>query len=211
MSEDYDRMLVEAIRSGQCGEIVRAIGAIGNANHVLATGETGLTVSTVLSVGPEGTLSRVRCLVGLGALVASEVHVEGGGTSVHHAARNGHFETLSALLAAGGRVALTWFDDLGRTPLVCAVQSGDVRTARLLLQAGSPVNAHDEKTIGDTALVEAIRLSNLPMVELLLQFGADPTVQGWMRMTALDLVAEHRNDAIGELFERYFPPTGRTT
>jgi ankyrin repeat protein len=147
-------------------------------------GETALTYATSGELGHERAHACVRCLLRLGARVAEE-HPEGRlGTSVHQAAANGYTEALRELLRADGRVALNLFDDVGRTPLICAVANERLLEASLLLDGD--VNVHDSETISNTALSYAVENANVAMVELLLRCGADPTVQGWMQLSALD-------------------------
>jgi ankyrin repeat protein len=73
-----------------------------------------------------------------------------------------------------------------RTPLICAVDNGHLVEASLLLDAGADVDANDSEKIGNTALIHAVQNKDLPMMQLLLRHGADPTIPGWMQMSALD-------------------------
>ena len=204
MSESVDDALYRAIKSGRPDEIARVIEETGDANYRTGTGETALTWAADPEYGPDGTSVRVRRLIQLGARVSEEDPKAGLGTSVHLAARSGHFETLSLLLASDGSAALAKFDDMGRTPLICAVLGGDIGVVRLLLDAGSPVDARDEARLEDTALKYAVRERNQDIIKLLLERGADPSVRGWMQTSALDLVDdEHAADEIGQLFQRF--------
>jgi ankyrin repeat protein len=204
MQEEQDELLYAAIKTGWPDDIIKAVQKLGNPNYRTLDGETPLSLATDVEYGPLGTLLRVRCVLGLGARVSQEDPKAGSGTSVHQAASNGHVETLCELLAADGKAALAEFDDLGRTPLISAVQAENLRSVTLLLDAGSPVDAHDEETIGDTALIYAVQASNIPIVELLLRYGADPSVQGWMQMSALDHVNDkHAGDEMDRLFARF--------
>jgi len=125
-------------------------------------------------------------LLELGARVSEEKPNGGLGTSVHQAALHGYTEALKALLSADGATAFNVFDDVSRTPLICAIHSGNVEAARLLLEAGAYVDAHDVDRAGNTALIVAVQNQNLPMIQLLLRHGANPTITGWMQMSALD-------------------------
>jgi ankyrin repeat protein len=136
----------------------------------------------------------------LGARVSEERPGGGLGTSVHRAAAHGHTEALKELLGADGKTALKLFDDMGRTPLICAVQEGHLEEACLILNAGANVNARHEQTISNTALATAVQERNLSMVELLLEHGADPTIKGWMQLSALDRARDwSADDADAEL------------
>jgi ankyrin repeat protein len=68
---------------------------------------------------------------------------------------------------------------------MCAVSKNNLEVARLLIDAGADVNANDEDRIGDTALKEAVYKGEVEMVKLLLEANADPTIEGWMRITPL--------------------------
>jgi ankyrin repeat protein len=204
MSEEQDYLLYVAIKTGRLNEITKLVQQLGTPNYRTLDGATPLSMAADRGYGRFGTLVRVRCLLELGARVSQEDPRAGTGTSVHQAASSGHFETLSELLSVDGKVALDKFDDMGRTPLIRAVVAEDLRAVRLLLKAGSPVDAHDEETIGDTALIYAVQQSNMPIIELLLKHGADPSVQGWMQMSALDHVSDkHARDEMGQIFERF--------
>lgn len=145
---------------------------------------TALTWAVSSALGAEGSLRLVRALIAAGMTVAEE-HPSDGLTSLHRAAEEGFVQVIEALLGAGGRGALGSFDFINRTPLICAVHKGHLEAAQVLIDAGSDVNAHDELRIGDPALRWAINEKNVEMIELLLRAGADPTVPGWMQITAV--------------------------
>lgn len=90
-------------------------------------------------------------------------------------------------LAAGYPV--NRFDDLGRTPLHYAVEGEHGDVVDLLLRAGANVNAHDERVIGNTPLGEYAGSCSYDMAQRLIDAGADPTIPGWMRLSALDRAA----------------------
>jgi ankyrin repeat protein len=140
----------------------------------------------------------------LGARVSEEKPDGGLGTSLHRAAAHAYTKALNELLAADGKVALELFDDVGRTPLICAVQQGHLDEASLILDAGANINAHDEKTISNTALATAVKEQNLAMVELLLKYGADPTIKGWVQLSALDRARDWNADGTAPNLRRIF-------
>jgi ankyrin repeat protein len=108
-----------------------------------------------------------------------------GRTALHAAAENDDGPMLRLLLAADGRAFLGTFDEVGRTPLMVAVDRGHEATVDLLIKAGSDVNAHDEAQAGDTAIIWAVERGHLGIVRRLLDAGADPTIPGWMGLTAI--------------------------
>lgn len=132
----------------------------------------------------------VELLIKNGATVEAEQPGEDGETSLHSAADKGNLEIVRLLLDAGGKSVLNTFDYISLTPLMRAVEQGRIAVARLLIAAGSDVNAIDKPRIGDTALHEITRKasskSSYEMIKLLVDAGADPTIRGWMWITALD-------------------------
>jgi ankyrin repeat protein len=185
-ADAMDNLLRKAVQSGSVGEIVAAVQRGADINARDEGGETALTYATSVEWGPERARECVRALIGLGARVSEEQPDGGLGTSVHQAAAHGYTEALRELLSADGKVALNTFDDMSRTPLICAVDNGRLVEASLLLDAGADVDANDSEKIGNTALIHAVRERNLPMVKLLVTHGADPTIPGWMQLSALD-------------------------
>jgi ankyrin repeat protein len=95
-----------------------------------------------------------------------------------------HAALVQALLVKG--LPPSVFDDLGMTPLHYAAQEGHLPVMDLLLRAGADVDAHDERTIGNTPLGDVAGNCSYEVAERLVAAGADPTVQGWMRLSALD-------------------------
>ena len=114
---------------------------------------------------------------------------------LHRAAASGDVETIRALLIDG--CDINAFDkDLPRTPLHYAVIESKIEAARFLLEAGADVNANDADRIGNTPLAQVADGCSLEMAELLVEAGADPTIPGWMQLTAIDRSA-CRSDAEG--------------
>ncbi len=99
-------------------------------------------------------------------------------------AQSGDLPAVVELVARG--CAVNGFDDLGKTPLHYAVEHGHLAVAAFLIQAGADVNAHDERCISNTPLGEVAAACSLEIAALLVEAGADPTIPGWMRLTALD-------------------------
>ncbi len=96
----------------------------------------------------------------------------------------GHLAIVQYLLDHIGEEEINCFDVLSFTPLTYAGVNNHLDVARLLLANGADVDAHEEKMIGNTPLAEAVREGTPEMVKLLLDAGADPTIPGWMGLTA---------------------------
>jgi ankyrin repeat protein len=112
---------------------------------------------------------------------------------LHFAAADGDIERARELIAAGG-ANLGLFDDIGCTPLHYAIENEHYAIARLLLAAGADINAHDEEHIGETPLGRVAGECTPEMAEFLVANGADPTIRGWMQITALDRAARRKDE-----------------
>ncbi|HEX7296076.1 MAG TPA: ankyrin repeat domain-containing protein [Pyrinomonadaceae bacterium] len=113
---------------------------------------------------------------------------------LHFAAQDGEVERVSQLLNDGYPPDV--FDELGKTPLHYAAEREHLDVMRLLLEHGADVNAHDERWIGNTTLREVAGNCSFEVAKILVDAGADPTIPGWMQITALQKVQE-RKDAEG--------------
>lgn len=132
-----------------------------------------------------GKKDLVQLLLSAGATVEAE-QPEDGYTSVSTVAQNGNREIMELLLSAGGKSVLNDFDYSYRTPLMWAAETGDPEIVRMLIDAGADVNASDEIHAGTNALLEAVkRGGSYEMVELLVNAGANPTMPGFMGITAM--------------------------
>lgn len=112
------------------------------------------------------------------------MEAESDGSELHWYAQTGDIAAVRQLIEQG--VDLDAFDELGKTPLHYAAENERLEVATLLLSSGANVNAHDERTIGNTPLAEVSGHCSLAMARLLVDAGADPTIPGWMQLTALD-------------------------
>ena len=125
---------------------------------------------------------------------------------LHHAAAKGDVAKVETLLARGYPV--NRFDDTGVTPLHYAVRGGHLEVVDRLLGAGADVNRHCGRLIGETPLGEAIETCSYAMAERLIRAGADPTIPGWMQLTALHRAA-NRKDEEGKRILRLLESTKR--
>ena len=126
-------------------------------------------------------------------LINELVHAQGGFAPIHYAAREGHMEVATALLASGVSVnTLTGGDRT--SPLLVATVNGRFDMAKMLLERGADPNASGEN--GATPLYAAINVQwaakaaypqptahlnqqtgYLEFMQLLLEKGADPNVR----------------------------------
>jgi ankyrin repeat protein len=109
---------------------------------------------------------------------------------LHRAAAAGDCSLVQELLRGG--CAINAFDTLGLTPLHYAVRGEHLAVVDLLLRSGADVDAHDERVIGNTPLNDAAGECSLRMVRKLVESGADPTIRGWMQISALDRAKRRR-------------------
>jgi len=110
---------------------------------------------------------------------------------LHYACQLGYSEIVAELLKHPSCLsAINEFDDISYTPLMYAAKHGDVGLVDLLITAGADVNARDESRIGNTVLREVIETAHPRMVKALLDRGADPRIEGWMQLTAVDKANE---------------------
>ena len=100
------------------------------------------------------------------------------------------------------------FDVLAEAPLHAAGREGHLGIMRMLLAAGADVNLNCEDRIGETPLGEVAGTCSLEVARLLIDAGADPTIPGWMGLTALRRAAERTDEAgkaVFELLKTYEP------
>lgn len=102
---------------------------------------------------------------------------------LHFAAQDGDLELVKRLLNEGYQPNV--FDDLGWTPLHYAAKGGHLDVMRLLLASGADVNANDERVIGNTPLGEVASNCSFEVAKILIDAGGDPTIPGWMQLTAI--------------------------
>jgi ankyrin repeat protein len=111
---------------------------------------------------------------------------------LHFAAMDGDLAKVQTLLQS--KPNLHYFDTIGCTPLHYAVEKEHYAVARVLLAAGADINAHDAEHIGETPLGRVVRDCTPEMARFLIDNGADPTIPGWMALTALFRAARRQDD-----------------
>jgi ankyrin repeat protein len=183
-----DDVLGVAVLSGNAENVQRLLRAGANPNARRWDGHFSLYWAARKS-RPD----LLRQLLAAGARVAAELDRESE-TSVHAAAEQNNVELLEPLFVADGASAVNAFDYISRTPLIRAVRAGNMEAASFLLEHGADVNAHDEARSGDTALHDAASSGTYEMVKLLMDAGADPTIEGWMRLTPLDKASSRTDE-----------------
>ena len=104
--------------------------------------------------------------------------------ALHFAASDGDLNAVKQLVETG--YPINAFDDLSCTPLHHAAKNEHLAVVRYLIAAGADVNAHEEERIGDAVLKHVAQTCSLELAKVLLDAGADPTLPGWMQLTALD-------------------------
>jgi hypothetical protein len=77
-----------------------------------------------------------------------------------------------------------------------------------LIKAGVNVNAQDEHVTGNTPLGDIADTCSYDMAKRLIDAGTDPTMPGWMMLTAIDR-AEKRTDADARKVQRLLTDTAR--
>jgi len=127
--------------------------------------------------------------------------------ALHFAAADGDLSKVKELIQHG--FDLNAFDDLSWTPLHHAVKEEKYDVVEYLLAAGADVNAHEEEKIGETPLGEVAANCKLKMAELLIEAGADPTIPGWMQITAMHRASERKKDEGIKVYQLLKSVSGR--
>ncbi|MCB1968593.1 MAG: hypothetical protein KDI64_21750, partial [Candidatus Accumulibacter sp.] len=70
-----------------------------------------------------------------------------------------------------------------------------------LLSVGANVNAHDEEQIGETPLGDVVSDCSYEVAELLVGAGANPTIEGWMKITPLQRAKERKSKEGRRVYE----------
>lgn len=104
-------------------------------------------------------------------------------TVMHFAAGQGDLSRVKQLVESGHNIRE--FDEIGYTPLHHAAKGEFFALTTYLLAVGADVNAHDEAHIGETPLGAVAASCSYEMAKVLVDAGANPTIAGWMGLTAL--------------------------
>ncbi len=112
--------------------------------------------------------------------------------SLHEAAAAG--DLLEVIELIQNSHDLNAFDDISCTPLHHAVRGEHYGVIKLLLQAGADINSHEKDKNGETPLGEVADKCSLKMARTLIDAGANPTVLGWMHITALHRASKRTKD-----------------
>lgn len=103
---------------------------------------------------------------------------------LHQAAQEGNFEDVVKLLKEGSNPNL--FDDLGMTPLMYSAKREHIEIIKVLLELGASINIRCVEKNGNTVLGEVAGSCSYEVAKILIEAGANPTIPGWMQLTALD-------------------------
>lgn len=68
----------------------------------------------------------------------------------------------------------------------CGKGGGHLEVVRFLLSKGADVNAHNEDGAGESPLGEVAATCSMELAAILVDAGANPTIPGWMGISALD-------------------------
>ena len=110
---------------------------------------------------------------------------------LHDAASEGNLEIVRRLIATGADVN-AFDEDSFLTPLHYAAKAEHQEVAKFLLESGANVNAHYEPRICETPLGEIASNCSYEMAKLLIDAGANPTIRGWMQLSAIDRASERK-------------------
>jgi len=141
----------------------------------------------LLQAAETGATETIKQLIGVGANVQATTY--GGTTPLHIAARNGHTETVTALINQH-KANLHAKNDCGWTPLHVAALNGHTGTVTALIDHGADVGAKENQ--GCTPLHLAARNGHTDTVTALItQHNADVGAKDDLGYTPLHLAARN--------------------
>lgn len=111
---------------------------------------------------------------------------------LHFAAQDGDLNKVMELVGKGYPINV--FDEIDKTPLHYAVEENHYKVASFLIKSGADVNAYNKNKAGNTPLREVASGCSFEMAKILIDAGADPTIPGWMQITALDKAIERKKE-----------------
>ena len=112
---------------------------------------------------------------------------------LHFAADEGDLDKVKALIKEGYDVNA--FDEgMDFTPLHYAVRAENIKVAEYFLSEGANINAHKPEKAGETPLGDVAATCSYEMADFLINSGANPTIPGWMQITALDRAKERKKE-----------------
>ncbi|MDH3997681.1 MAG: ankyrin repeat domain-containing protein [Desulfuromonadales bacterium] len=110
---------------------------------------------------------------------------------LHFAAQDGDLVRVKELVEKGYDINSV-DEDMSFTPLHYAAQYEHLEVINYLLSVGANVNAHEEESIGETPLGNVSATCSYEVAEILIEAGANPTIPGWMQLTALHRAGERK-------------------
>jgi len=170
-----EHQLFLGILRGDAKNVAEAVQAGADLSCEAESGDTALTLAAAL-----GYKDLVKFLLNReGPIMKIDP------SALMFAARNGHTEIISSLLAAGLNVNSV--DKDGATALMMCSERGHVEAARQLLFGGANVNASAKN--GTTALMKAAENGNTEILRLLISYEADVNATDREGNTALMLAS----------------------
>ncbi|MDB6134676.1 MAG: hypothetical protein JWM59_2919 [Verrucomicrobiales bacterium] len=133
-----------------------------------------------------GDVIGARALLRGGVQLDSIIEEDPTDSLLHKAAAEGDLDRVNFMLDYPCPVTLETFDFVDRTPLIWASEKGHLEIVERLLEVGANPNSHNEARAGDTALRKAVRGGHHQVVAVLLKAGGDPSIRGWMGLSAID-------------------------
>ena len=173
-----------------------AVGAKENQDYVNARNNFGST--PLMRTCYNGHVNVATYLVEHGANI--HLQDEDGNTCLHFAAKTGHVEVVSKLLAVGAKENQDYVNarnNFRSTPLMRTCSNGHMNVATYLVEHGA--NIHLQNKDGDTCLHCAAERGHVEVVSKLLGLGAKEK-QNYKRLTPLLVASNHYKIEMVEYF-----------